>query len=238
MAKEFPEGHRSGVHAHPRAQLLYCVTGVTEVSTARATWVVPPQRAVWLPAGMLHDMHCRSAASMRTIYLQKEAVPAGFPGDPAIVRISPLLRELILRAIEMPMLYDESGRDGMIADLLLMEFEWDTASQLQMQHPQDKRLIRVFTELLSNPSNDRTLDDWADYLNVSSRTLARIIKHETGTTFVLWRQQLRILSALPRLALGEPVINVALDVGYETPSAFSAMFRRLTGTTPARFFDT
>lgn len=175
---------------------------------------------------------------MRTVYIQHDAVPASFPVAPAIVRVSPLLRELILRTVAMPLLYDETGRDGMIVQLLLKEFEWDEASLLHMQHPADPRLRHIFLELLAHPANDLTLEGWADQINVSSRTLARLIKQQTGTTFILWRQQLRMLSALPRLALGEPVINVALDVGYETPSAFAAMFRRFTGTTPARFFDT
>lgn len=236
MAKEFDDGATSGMHHHPRAQLLYCVSGVMEVLADRAVWLVPPQRAVWIPPDLHHEMRCRGHVSLRTVYVKPDAVPVSFPGAPAIVRVSPLLRELILRAVAMPNLYDENGHDGKIVDLILNEFFWEQESLLTMQQPTDRRLQRIYKHLLKAPDDVLTLENWATRLGVSSRTLARLVQTETGTSFTLWRQQIRLLTALPRLALGEPVIDVAMAVGYDTPSAFAAMFRRFTGTTPARYF--
>lgn len=236
MAKEFADGTTSGMHHHPRAQLLYCISGIMEVLAGNAVWLVPPQRALWMPPDVIHEMRCRGHVSLRTVYVRPDAIPASFPHNPAIVRISPLLRELILRAVEMPNLYDESSKDGKIVELILSEFFWEHENLLTMQQPNDKRLRRIYKHLLKEPDDARTLDDWATELGVSSRTLARLFQNETGTSFTLWRQQIRLLSALPRLAVGEPVIDVALAVGYDTPSAFTEMFRRFTGTTPARYF--
>lgn len=236
MAKEFADGATSGVHHHPRAQLLYCATGVAEVLANNSVWLVPPQRGLWLPPDLVHEMRCRGQVSLRTVYVRSDAVPASFPNHPAIVNVSPLLRELLLRAVDMPHLYDENGRDGKIIELLLSEFAWEHQSLLTMQQPGNKKLQRIYRQLLKEPDDTRTLGDWATRLGVSSRTLARLFQKETGTSFTLWRQQIRLLVALPRLAVGEPVIDVALSVGYETPSAFADMFRRFTGTTPARYF--
>lgn len=238
MAKEFRDGEGSGLHSHPRAQLLYCVSGIMEVAAGRSVWIVPPQRAVWLPPDVSHEMWCRGAVSMRTVYVRPDAVPSDFPETPAIVRVSALLRELILRAVEMPYLYDEAGHGGLIAQLLLKEFTWESGSLLEMQRPVDKRLDHICTQLLNHPANNLTIEQWAQKLNVSSKTLARLISAETGASFTTWRQQIRLLSALPRLAAGTPIIEVALDVGYDTPGAFSAMFRRFTGMTPRAYFRT
>jgi AraC-like DNA-binding protein len=236
MAKEFADGATSGKHHHLRAQLLYCVSGVMEVLTTRAMWLVPPQRAVWLPSNVEHEMRCRGHVSLRTVYVRPDAIPGAFPLTPTVVQVSPLLRELILRAVAMPQLYEEDGRDGRIVDLMLQEFRWEPASLLMMEQPDDKRLDRIYRHLLKVPHSDLTIEDWARRLDISSRTLTRLFKFETGTSFVCWRQQIRLLAALPRLAIGEPVIDVALAVGYDTPSAFAAMFRKFTGTTPARYF--
>ena len=237
MAKEFANGATSGTHHHAHGQLLYCVSGVMEVLTDHAVWLVPPQRAVWLPSNVAHEMRCRGHVSLRTIYVRPDAIPQSFPVDPAIVQVSPLLRELILRAVAMPPLYDEAGRDGQIVELMLQEFAWERASLLMIHQPRDRRLAPIYQHLLRNPHSNLTIENWAGKLDVSSRTLARLFHSETGTSFIRWRQQIRLLAALPRLAIGDSVIDVAMAVGYDTPSAFAAMFRKFTGTTPARYFS-
>jgi AraC-like DNA-binding protein len=128
-------------------------------------------------------------------------------------------------------------KDGRIVDLILMEIAWDRSNFLAMRQPSDKRIERMYRHLLSEPQSALSLEAWAGKLNISVRTINRLLKEETGVSFICWRQQIRLLSALPRLALGEPVIDVALSVGYETPGAFSAMFRKFTGKTPAKYFN-
>ncbi|WP_317203008.1 helix-turn-helix transcriptional regulator [Janthinobacterium sp.] len=236
MAKEFARGVLGDRHQHARAQLLYAVAGVLEVRTALGVWIVPPQRALWIPPRTEHQVRFQTAASVRTLYVAPEAVPAGAPPRPCAVGVSALLRELILRAVQMPLAYDENGLDGRIVALALEEIAWRADAPLHLPAFSDARLLRIHRTLLAEPGDARSLAQWAAQLHTSSRTLARLFQAECGTSFVRWRQQLRVLQALPRLAAGEAVTVVALDLGYETPGAFAAMFRSLMGAPPSRYF--
>ena len=70
----------------------------------------------------------------------------------------------------------------------------------------------------------------------SERTLARLAERDLGVSVLtLWRQQARILAALPILAQGGSVTEAALTLGYGSPSAFAALFRRLIGRSPATY---
>jgi AraC-like DNA-binding protein len=235
MAKEFPKGHTIPSHSHNRSQLLYASAGVMTVETARGRWVVPPLRAVWVPAGTEHRIDCASALSMRTIYIKPDAF-SGLPRECRVVSVPPLLRELILRAVSLPIMYEPDGGDErlllMIPDLIL---ELETAP-LTLPIPGDSRLKGITDKLMEKPHDNRTLAHWGDRVGAHSRTLSRLFKSETGMGFRQWRQQARILEGLKMLGQGEPVTTVALDLGYDSPSAFIAMFKRALGVTPGRYF--
>jgi AraC-like DNA-binding protein/quercetin dioxygenase-like cupin family protein len=235
-ATDYPDGHRITLHWHPRAQLLYARRGVMTVTTARGIFVVPPQRAVWVPARMAHAVRASGRLEMRSLYLDPAAVPA-MPDDCAVVTATPLLRALILEAIALPPLYPLGGREERIMSLILDEIHALKAAPLHLPEPRDGRLRRIADALRADPADGRTLAQWGRLVGASARTLARRFQAETGLTFALWRQQARLLEALVRLAAGVPVTAVALDLGYDSPSAFIAMFRRALGTTPGRYFD-
>lgn len=235
LAVDFPDRHRVPRHDHPRAQLIYSATGVVVVNTDGGTWVVPPLRAVWMPAGTGHWLRLIGRCAMRTLYLAARAVP-GAPRVPAVVEVSPLLRELIGEAVRVPILYDRRGRDGMVMSLLLREIRIAPVPALHLPMPTDPRLGRVCEAILREPASARTLDEWAGKSAMSGKTLARLFLGETRMTFGRWRQQARLLASLPRLAGGEAVLSVAMDLGYGSPSAFTAMFRKALGTTPSRYF--
>jgi AraC-like DNA-binding protein len=129
------------------------------------------------------------------------------------------------------------GHDGRIISLALEEIEWAEDRPLHMPVFKDRRLVKISKTLQAHPADSRTLEDWAREVSTSSRTLARLFRAETGTSFIHWRQQVRVLASLPRLAAGESIANVAFDLGYETPGAFAAMFRRLMGVVPSRYFQ-
>jgi AraC-like DNA-binding protein len=236
MAKSYPAGYAGVVHSHPRAQLLYAESGVMKVTTSEGFWVVPPQRAVWFPPQYSHRTGTLSPVEMRTLYIKADICPDHFPTRARIIDVSPLLRELILRATAMPVEYDEQGRDGKIIALIFEEIEWSSAPQLHMPTPNDVRLLRIQDAFASDPGDKRTLEEWASSEGVSCRTLARLFHRELGVSFRHWRHQMRSLAAIPRLAMGEPVTTVALELGYDTPAAFAAMFRRITGRTPSQYF--
>ena len=235
MAKNFRDGWHVHPHSHERAQLLYASEGVMRVATANGAWVVPPQRAVWVPPGVVHEIRMSGPVSMRTLYIDP-GLPLRMPDDCAVIEVSPLLRELILAAVEEPVEYDEAGRGGKIAALILDEIEATRQAPLHLPMPRDRRLVRICQALLANPADARTLERWAEAAGASGRTLARLFRRETGMTFALWRQQSRVAAALPLLAQGEAVGLAARAVGYGSPSAFTAMFRRLLGATPDRYF--
>ncbi len=234
MPKDFAAGFEIAPHRHERAQLIYATTGTMRISTGDGVWVVPPRRGLWMPAGMCHSIVMSGEVSMRTLYLRGDAIE-GMPETCRVLPISPLLRELIVRATELPMQYDERGPAGHVVALILTELRAEQSLPLQLPMPRDTRLRRVCQALLAAPGDPRTLDAWAGTANASARTLARLFQSETGLTFGAWRQQARVLEAMGRLANGAPVTQVALDLGYESVSAFSAMFRRAAGASPSAF---
>jgi len=220
-------------HQHLRAQLLYAASGVMQVQTDAGTWVVPPQQAVWIPAGMTHEVRALAPLEMRMLYVHPEAHP-GLPQRCCVVGVRPLLRELVL-ALAAP---DEpgTGRRARLEAVALDELADMRAEPLHLPLPRDGRLARVRDALVDNPADGRTLTAWAQGAGASPRTLARLFLRETGMSFGAWRQRLRLVSAIERMGRGEPVTRVAYDLGYQSPSAFVAMFRRELGTPPARYF--
>jgi AraC-like DNA-binding protein len=234
MPKEFQALFVIDPHSHERAQLIFATAGTMRVMTGKALWVVPPQRALWVPAGTVHGIEMLQAVSMRTLYLRADAA-SGMPGECRVLQVSPLLRELIVRATELPLHYDEEGTPGHLIALLLAELHESQALTLQLPMPSSRRLMTLCRSLLDNPGDRRTLADWAHSVHVSDRTLARLFQEETGLSFAAWRQQARVLEAMGRLGAGQPVTQVALDVGYDSVSAFCAMFRRAAGVSPTEY---
>jgi AraC-like DNA-binding protein len=175
----------------------------------------------------------RGELAMRTIYIDPDAC-RGLPQSPTLVEIGGLMRELILAALEEPLAYDESGRGGMIAKLILAELSRMQERQISVPMPRDPRAARVARALLEHPDANGDLDEWAERAGASRRTLARLFRSETGFSFNEWRSRLRAVDGLARLSSGEPVGSVASAVGYASPSAFSAMVRRNFGEPPRR----
>ncbi|MFO1157678.1 MAG: helix-turn-helix transcriptional regulator [Reyranellaceae bacterium] len=235
MPKDFPADFVIAPHSHERAQLIYATAGSMRVSTGDAMWMVPTQRALWMPAGIVHGIEMLDRVTMRTLYLRDD-VAAGMPSACRVLPVSPLLRELIVRATELPLQYDESGPAGHVVALIVAELHGVQALKLDLPMPSDRRLQGLCNALLADPGDRRGLDEWARAANASARTLARLFRRETGTTFAAWRQQARLLEAMGRLGSGQPVTRVAMDLGYDSVSAFSAMFRRAAGASPSEYW--
>ncbi|VVE42435.1 MULTISPECIES: helix-turn-helix transcriptional regulator [Pandoraea] len=235
LAKDYPDGYVIRPHSHRRAQLMYACTGILEVRTDASYWVIPPQRALWIPGEITHEVRMRGKVEMRTVYVDVARCGMPAPDTPVVIRVSALLRELILRAMTLPVNWSADGKDGLIMALLLEEMEWKSESPFHLQVPRDARLRKIFDAYLSTPADGRSLQDWAEQVGASSRTLERRFMTEFGLPFREWRQQMRLLGALPLLGAGRPITQVALEVGYDTPSAFSTMFRRFMGVTPSEY---
>jgi AraC-like DNA-binding protein/quercetin dioxygenase-like cupin family protein len=219
-------------HAHDDHQLAWAASGVLSVRTDASTWVLPPTRALWIPAGVRHETLSAGAATMRSAYVRPARCPIGWT-EPTPVSASPLLAELI-GYLEDPSLEPEHRAHA--EAVLVDQLQPVAMTTIEVRMPSDDRALQVARELASDPANPSTLAEWGHQAGASERTLARAFLADTGLSFGRWRALLRLQAALPALAAGAPVGNVARQVGYETASAFVAAFRRETGVTPAAYF--
>lgn len=235
MPKDLEDGSFIAPHRHRRAQLVWATEGVMTVTAAEAAWIVPPQRALWIPAGTVHSIRMSGAVAMRTLYIEPDAARA-LSKDCKIVLMTGLLRELVLEAVRAPLDEDRNGRMNHIEALILDEIGTLGAETLYLPMPRDRRLRVICEALLNAPGRQDTLEQWSDRAGASSRTLARLFAGETGMRFVDWRRQARLAAALVRLAEGEDVATVARGLGYASASAFTAMFRQSLGKAPREYF--
>ena len=223
-------------HRHRKAQLLYVISGVLTVEAASGIWTVPPCCAVWLPAGVTHLARAKGRIVVANLYIEPDL--AGFLGDECgILFIRPLLREIIL-CFASDSAFQMAGeeRRSRLSSVLLDELRDAPLEPLRLPMPADRRLRRLADALLADPSARLTIEEWGARVGASARTLSRLFQRDTGMSFSRWRQQLHVGLALQRLACEDTVTSIALDLGYESTSAFITMFRRHLGASPARYF--
>ncbi len=228
----YPAGHVVPRHRHLRGQLLYAVSGIMTVVTEGGTWAVPPQQAVWIPPETGHEVRMPCAVSMRSLYFHPDSI-AGLPSVCRVVEVTPLLRELIAQLVT-PSMRSQQQITRLTA-VLIDEVAMLESPPLHLPAPKDPRLCAITDGLVENPADSRSLGEWSRRVGASERTLARLFIKQTGMGFREWRQQLRLLTAIERLAADGDVTAVALDLGYGSPSAFIAMFKRVLGETPGRY---
>ncbi len=236
LSDEYAAGYVDPKHRHERAQLIYASAGVVSVISDQGSYVIPPQRAVWIPGGVYHEAHCRTKVSLRTLYVD-ESARSQLPARCRVIAVPPMLRELILEATSVPIEYDVDGRDGRIMELILDELCSVPDAKLHVPMPQSPRLIGICAKILDDPARGDTIDELADMAGCSRRTFTRSFRKETEMSFSAWRRHVRLLEATSRLAEGQPVTRVAFDVGYSSQSAFTAMFHRVFGTTPTDYLS-
>jgi AraC-like DNA-binding protein/quercetin dioxygenase-like cupin family protein len=238
--ESLPAGSWARAHVHPWAQLSYAVEGVLLVRTANGSYMAPPERAVWVPAGLEHEVTTTARAEMRSLYVQPNALPSGEFGEtatPRVFQITPLARELIIATCALPVNYDEEGAAGRLVAVLLDQLATLKPVALDLPWPSDPRLLRVSLALQADPSDQRTLAEWGHEVGLSERSLARLYREQTGLSLGDWRRRLRLLLSLTPLAAGEKVSSVARDSGYSAVSAFIAAFSQAFGQTPTQMFE-
>ena len=235
-AKDHAAGTQFPSHSHARGQFAYAASGAISVHTPQGNWLVPPQRACWLPPGMAHGMRMHGAVTMLNLFVDTAAAStAGLPADCQVLDATPLLRQLLEQAVQVDALYQSDTRAGRLMGLLLDEIAALPALPLSAPLPQDSRLARLCTSLFHEPHLPGDLDTVAAQAGMSRRTFTRLFRAQTGLGFAQWRQQARLLAAITRLADGQAVTRVALDLGYASPSAFTAAFRRVLGQVPSAY---
>ncbi len=237
-ANDYAAGTTFPEHAHGRGQFAFASRGTISVSTPHGRWLVPPQRACWVPAGVRHEMTMTGPVTMLNTFVSGDAaLEAGLPDQCGVYGVSALLRQLIDDAIDLPALYDVDGRAGKLMALLVAEIATMPRLSLHAPLPADARLAKVCRHLLASPSIAADLDQVAADAGLSRRTFTRQFRAQTGVSFAVWRQQVCMLAAIARLSDGQPVTRVALDLGYASASAFTSAFRRILGDTPSRYLE-
>ncbi len=219
-------------HIHPDHQLAWAPAGVLTVRTHAAAWVLPPTRALWIPAGLRHETLAAGHATMRAVYVRPSRCPVNW-ADCTPMAASPLLAELIGYLADPGL---DAARRGHAEAVLVDLLQPVTMTTIEVRQPTEGPAQQVAAALAAEPADSRTLAEWGRQAGASERTLARAFVASTGLPFGRWRALLRLQAALPALAAGQPVGNVARRVGYESASAFVAAFRRETGLTPAAYF--
>ncbi len=204
---------------------------IIEHATDTMAHVVPPGRALWVPANMPHSVTMQGEVAMRALFLRADAAAAGPPAS-AVMGVSALLRALVLAACEEPLEWDPAGRAGHVAALILDEIARAPALPLGVPALHDPRLARLAAALQANPASPLTVEAWAERSGASPRTLARLFQRETGMSFGRWRQLLRLSEAAALLARGVAPARAAAAVGYASAPAFGAAFRAAFGVTP------
>ena len=235
LEDEYRPGFVDPEHSHGRAQLLYASSGVMSVTADGVSYVIPPLRAIWIPSDTPHEVSCRSAVSLRTLYLS-EPMTGSEGWACRIVEVSDFLKALIMELARISEAAKPSdARYQGIVSLLVSELAAMPTAPFHAPMPSDPRLLRVCRTVLDKPTQRLSLDEFASIAGMGRRTLTRQFRRETGMSLGIWCQQVRLLEALSRLACGQPVTTVAFDVGYESPSAFTAMFHRFFGVPPSRY---
>lgn len=227
-----PRGSVFDWHTHTEHQLAWAPNGVLLVRTDTTAWVLPPTRALWIPAGTRHEVLSTSSATMQAVYVRPDLCPVTWP-DCTPVAATPLLGELIGYIAAGDLAAEPRARgEAVVVDLLRPV----SMATIDVPMPRDERAREVAEVLSCDPCDARTLEEWGRVVGASERTLARAFITDTGLPFGRWRTRLRLRAALGELATGVAVSTVSRNVGYESASAFVAAFRRETGVTPAAFF--
>jgi AraC-like DNA-binding protein len=191
-------------------------------------------RAIWVPAGVPHSVRFRGDVLGLTIYIDPAFAASLYKTK--IFAASSLVRALVEEVVTFEHDYDTQGREGRVVQLLLEEIQRAPEATMQAPMPRDERLRRVCELILSNPSSDCDLDHWAEVAGMGRRTFTRLVKDQLGMGLATWRQQVRVMEAVTLLAEGRSITTVAFQVGYESPSAFTAMFHRTVGAPPSAFY--
>lgn len=234
-AHDYQHGEHEPWHSHPCDQLIHTLSGVIRVETEQGIWIVPPGRGVWIPAQVVHTLFIEGDVQARGVFVEPLA-RADLPVVCQVVRVNDLLRALMVEALRLDERYQPGSRAERIYELILDEIRLMNTLPFCLPEPTSARLKPLCDAIRQTPTQAWTLEHAARQVNMSGRTLARHFYQQTGLQFSEWVRRARLLIALTRLASGEPVTQVALECGYATPSAFSAMFRRVMGVPPGDYF--
>jgi len=222
-------------HNHIRAQLLYSTHGTLQVSVQNRQWLITPHTGIWIRPGQDHEVIANDAAQYRSVYIVPD-IANSLTISSRIVTLKPLLRELINESACFGSQYMKNTPEHRLIGVLHDNLKSLPDDTCQIQIPSDRRLRKICLRILQNPKNDISLSQWCANSGTCERTIARLFRKQTGCSFTVWRQRVYVSYAIEKIRSGQSITTVALDLGYNSPSAFTAMFKRVLGITPSQYF--
>ena len=233
LSTTYSSGYVLHPHTHTAHQLLFASTGAMTVTGDRTSWMIPPGRAVLIPAGVPHAIRMWGEVAMRSLYFPVTApAPVFDAGTCRVISVTPLLRELILRVAEMAALDSRVAAEARLMSVLMDELAAAQIEPLLLPLPSDGRALKAVEWVMNNPTDRATAADLARNCGLSARTLERLFSAETGMRFGLWRQKARLLESVRVLVERASVTDAALESGYSSVSAYIAAFKQTFGCTP------
>jgi len=232
---DMPAGYQGQLHHHVWYQLMYASKGVLNVEYQNQIMLVPPQKAIWLPPNCHHRVRVPMGAHFHSVYFRPDVV-AELGDESKVLSITALVRELILAVGELTHFENTLDDKGLrLTQVLIDQLSLQEDSALSLLIPSDKRLNKLVSAIIQTPCNALNLEQWSKELGLSSRTISRLFNKDVGMGFKEWRQKVRLLEAINLLEQGLSVTQVALDVGYQSPSAFTYAFKQVFKTNPVRY---
>ena len=237
LATRYPKGTRLDTHSHREAQLVYAAAGTMQVTTPKGRWLVPPDRAVWVPGQLPHAIDVVADIEMRSLYFNPEWLARDGNRELTsefVVRVSRLLHEAILALFDGR---NNATRTDLLIRLAMLELQQAGYPTTFMPLPQEPRCRRAAEIILADPTRDFEIDKLAQKVGTSTRTLSRLFSAETQLSFKSWCQRARIAAAIERMSINGhmPMKQLASDLGYASFPAFSHAFRQVTGKSPTEF---
>lgn len=227
------EQHESPFHHHIKGQLIMPLSGFVKSRIEDAIWMVPRYCAVWIPSETPHSNEIEVSADICMLFVDPDI--EGLPEKTCTLSVSPLLRELVVKLASEEKDYDQQGRVGRLAEVLIDELVSMPTERFEFPIPSEPRLNKLAYWMLEKPNNQTSIKQWAQRLAMSDRTLSRLVKQELGMTFGQWRAQLHVVVVLQKLSQKETVQRISEDLGYESVSAFITFFKKMFGKPPAQY---
>lgn len=222
-------------HAHPRGQLLWAASGVLRVTSEQAIWVVPSTYAMWIPGGVYHQVNSETSAKIRNIYIDPSYPVRAHEKSVVMLAMSPLMREIMLRLTEECTTSINEAKQQRLGLVAIDELELLRPLKVRLPSGTDPRLQKLINHMVTHPEISYSLPQLAQWVGASVRTIERLFKAETGTTFRQWRSRFRLLNSLDKISQGESSTAVAHALGYKSVSSFIAAFKQQFGCSPQEY---
>lgn len=231
------DGLITGWHCHDVHQIEYAIGGVVEVETDTAHYLLPPQQAAWLPAGLDHQATMNPDVKTVAVMFDPALVPHA--GDRArILAVSPLIREMMIYALRWPI--DRPHGDE-LSDTFFRTLANLVAEALEHEAPlslptSDHPIVAAAMAYTKAHLASVTAEEVSRAVSVSERTLRRLFADTLGLPWRTYLLHARMLRAMALLAAPDTSVQeTASAVGFDSLSSFTRAFTQFSGETPSTY---